>query len=182
MIAQEVARKYAHALFMAAHEKGLIDAAHDQLEDLRKFIAKDNTLLKFLSAPQVLDENKQALIRTVFGERLEQLFVEFLVVLVEKHRVAHLAEIIDDFIRLVEAEKGIERATVITAKALDAEQRRDIIASLAAKTNLIIQIEEKVDPAIIGGMIVILHNEIIDGSVRHGLRMIEKQLAKVKVV
>ncbi|MBU8933673.1 MAG: ATP synthase F1 subunit delta [candidate division Zixibacteria bacterium] len=182
MLAQEVARKYAQALFMAAQSKGLIDAAHEQLEDLRKFIAEDDTLLNFLNAPQVLDENKQALIRTVFGERLEQLFVEFLVVLVDKHRVAHLAEIIDDFIRLVEAEKGIARATVITAKALDEEPRRNLIARLAAKTNLTIQIEEKIDPAIMGGMIVILHNEIIDGSVRYGLEMIEEQLAKVKVV
>lgn len=167
---------------MAAQGKGLIDAAHEQLEDLRKFLDRDHTLLNFLNAPHVLEENKQALIRTVFGERLEQLFVEFLVVLVEKHRVAHLAEIIDDFIRLVEAEKGITRATVITAKALDEEARRNLIARLAAKTSLTIQIEEKIDPNIMGGMIVILHNEIIDGSVRHGLNMIGEQLAKVKVV
>ncbi len=71
---------------------------------------------------------------------------------------------------------------MITAKALDVEQRQNLVARLATKTNLTIQIEEKIDPAIMGGMIVILHNEIIDGSVRYGLEMIEEQLAKVKVV
>jgi len=181
MIAQEVAKKYAHALFFAARDKGLIDAAYEQLDDLKAFVQKDPTLLRFLSAPQVLEDHKLALVRTAFGPRLERLFVEFLIVLVNKHRVAHLAEIIDEFLRLVEAEKGIGRATVITAGPLDEQQRAELIRRLAAKSGLTIQIEEKVDPQILGGMIVIMHNEIIDGSVRHGLDLIEDQLAKVKV-
>ncbi|MBW1792764.1 MAG: F0F1 ATP synthase subunit delta, partial [Deltaproteobacteria bacterium] len=182
MIAQEVARKYAQALFMAAKDKGVIDDAHVQFEDLKKLIEKDDTLLNFLNAPQVLDENKLELLRNVFSDRLHRLFVEFLVVLVDKHRMGYLHEIIDDFIRLVEAEKGVARVTVITAHPLTDEQRSDLRAKLIAKTNLKITLEEKVKPAIMGGMIVIMHNEIIDGSIRHGLDMIEEQLAKVKVV
>jgi len=182
MIAQEVAKKYAHALFMAIRDKGIVDEAFDQLSDLKNMVEKDSTLLDFLAAPQVLDEHKLAMVRDVFGSRVQRLIVEFLVVLVEKHRVAHLVVIIDEFIRLVEAEKGVGRATVITAVPLSEEHRANLVAKLAAKTDLTIQIEEKVDPEILGGMIVIMHNEIIDGSVSHGLAMIEEQLAKVKVV
>jgi len=182
MIAQEVARKYATALFLAAKEKGLMDVAHKELVSLLDFVRKDKNLLNFLKAPQVLEEHKEALIRNVFRDRLHKLFVEFLVVLVEKHRIAYLPEIIDDFIRLVEAEKGIARVTVITAKPLPDDQRRNLITQLTAKTNMTVQLEDKVDPKILGGMIVILHDEIIDGSVRHGLDMIREQLAKVKVV
>ena len=182
MIAQEVAKKYAHALFMAAKDRSLIDAAYEQLEDLKAFVQNDRTLLRFLGAPQVLQENKLALVRSVFGARLEQLFIEFLVVLIEKHRAKYLAEIIDEFLRLVEAENGIGRATVITAVPLTDQQKGDLIQRLAAKTDLTIQIDEKIDPKILGGMIVILHNEIIDGSVRHGLNQIGVLLGKVKVV
>ena len=181
MIAQQVAKKYSQALFAAAKDKGLVDAAHEQLGDLRKLIQHDDTLLKFLNAPHVLDEHKLALVRDAFGERLQQLFVEFLIVLVEKHRVMYLAEIIDEFVRLVEAEKGIARVTVITSRPLVEDQRQNLVTKLTAKTRLKVQLEEKVDPKILGGMIVILHNEIIDGSVRHGLDLIEEQLAKVKV-
>lgn len=182
MIAQEVARKYAQALFMAAKGKGVIDEAHVQLEDLRMLIEKDDTLLNFLNAPQVLDGHKLDLLRNVFSERLNRLFVEFLIVLVDKHRINYLYEIIDDFIRLVEAEKGMARVTVITAHPLTDDQRSNLITKLIVKTSLKITLEEKVKPAIMGGMIVIMHNEIIDGSVRHGLDMIEEQLTKVKVV
>ena len=182
MLAQEVARKYAQALFGAAKEKGLIDKAYEQFNDLKAFLASDSTLLTFLKAPEVLEERKLALVRNVFRERIEQLFIEFLIVLVTKHRIAFLLEVIDEFTRLVEAEKGIGRATIITATPLNEKEKSDLVAKLAAKTGLKIELEEKVDPDILGGMIVILHNEIIDGSVRRGLDLLEAQLAKVKVV
>jgi len=182
MITQEVARKYAQALFMAAKGKGVIDEAHVELEGLKKIIESDDTLLNFLNAPQVLEEHKLELLRNVFSKRLHRLFVEFLIVLVDKHRISYLHDIIDDFIRLVEAEKGEARVTVITAHPLTDDQRSKLIAKLITKTSLKITLEEKIKPAIMGGMIVIIHNEIIDGSVRHGLDMIEEQLTKVKVV
>jgi len=182
MLAQEVARKYSQALFLAAKEKGLIDKAYEQFSDLKAFLETDPTLLNFLNAPQVLDEHKLALVRNVFSTRLERLFVEFLIVLVMKRRICFLVEVIDDFSRLVEAEKGIGRATITTATPLNETERRNLITRLAAKTNLKIELEEKIDTGIMGGMIVILHNEIIDGSVRRELDLLEEQLTKVKVV
>ena len=101
MLAQEVASKY----------------------DLKAFLASDSTLLTFLKAPEVLEEWKLALVRNVFRERIEKLFIEFLIVLVEKHRIAFLPEVIDEFTRLVEAEKGIGRATVITAAPLNETEK-----------------------------------------------------------
>ena len=99
MLAQEVAKKYAQALFLAAKGKGLIDKAYDQFGDLNRFLKTDDTLLNFLNAPQVLDEHKLKLVRDVFSERLDRLFVELLVVLVEKHQIAFLPEVIDEFTR-----------------------------------------------------------------------------------
>lgn len=181
MLTQEVAKKYAGALFLSLKDKNLIEQAYEQFRDLDKLISKDKNLLKFLGAPHVLDENKVALVRDVFSGRMEQLFVEFLVVLVEKNRINFLPEIIDELFRDIEAEKGIGRVTVITAVPINESERSSLSAKLAAKTNLKIVLEEKVDPSIIGGMIVILHNEIIDGSVSHGLNMLDEQLHKVRV-
>ncbi|MEW5994180.1 MAG: ATP synthase F1 subunit delta [Candidatus Zixiibacteriota bacterium] len=181
MLAQEVARKYSHALFLAAKDRNLLDRAYEQLNDLKAYLEMDRTLLNFLEAPQVLDEHKLALVRDVFSNRLDQLFVEFLLVLVEKHRIAFLPEVIDEFARLVEAERGIGRATILTAVSLTDTERSRLTEKLAAKTGLEIVLEERVDPDIIGGVIVILHNEIIDGSVRRGLDVLREQLSKVRV-
>jgi len=181
MLAQEVAKKYANGLFLSVKDKAKVDAAYDQLQDLGQFLKGDPTMMNFLVAPHVLDEHKLALVRDVFTGRLDPLFVQLLVLLVDKHRINYLHEIIDEFTRLVEAEKGIARATVLTALPITDTERANLNARLAAKTGLQVVLEEKIDPEIMGGMIVILHNEIIDGSVRRSLDLVEEQLAKVRV-
>lgn len=181
MLAQEVARKYAHGLFLTVEERQQIDQAHQQLQQLGDYIAKDDTLLNFLQAPNVLDEHKLALVQDVFTDRIDRLYVEFLLVLIRKHRIGYLPEIVDEFIRLVEAAKGIARVTVITAVPLVDAERDKLKTRLHERTDKTIELEEKVDRAIIGGMIIIMYNEIIDGSIRRGLDLIEEGLAKVRV-
>lgn len=181
MLSQEVAKIYANALLLSVVEKGMIDVGYDQFKSFKELVAKDKTLVHFLASPQVLDENKKSLIRDVFSSRIEKLFVEFLVVLVNKNRVNFLPEIIDEFTRLIEAERGIGRVSVITAVPLIEDERIKLKDRMQKKTNLDIILEEKVDPSIIGGMIIILHNEIIDGSISHGLNTVEEKLSKVRV-
>ncbi|NOY87918.1 MAG: F0F1 ATP synthase subunit delta [FCB group bacterium] len=181
MLSQVVAQRYAHALFLATEEKKLIDVAYEQLNALKRFITEDATMLNFLSAPQILEEDKHALIRKIFTDRLNRLFVEFMIVLVNKHRINYLAEIIDEFIRMVEAKQGLGRVTVITAVALNDDESQKLIEKMAEKTGLNIVLEKKVDPSIIGGMIVVLHDEVIDGSIRHQLEAVDEQLEKVRV-
>ena len=181
MIAQEVAKKYARALFLSTQGRGLLDQAHDQFSGLKDALGDDRTLLNFLSSPRVDEDQKVGLVRTVFGGRMEELFVEFLTVLVRKRRAKYLPEVIDEFNRLVEFEKGIARVTVITAVPLVADEESKLIAKLRTKTTGTIELEKKVDPSILGGMIVILHDQIIDGSVRHGVNLIEDQLQGIKV-
>jgi len=181
VLAQEVAKKYAGGLFLSVKERGLVDQAHDQLRELREFLVGDPTLLNFLKAPHVLDEHKLALVRDVFGGRLNPLFVEFLVVLVNKHRIDYLHEVIDEFIRLVKAERGIALVTVITAVPIADGERSRLVDKMAARTGMTVELEEKIDRDIIAGMIIITHNQIIDGSVRRGLDVLEGQLSRVRV-
>ncbi len=181
MLAQEVAKKYAGGLFLSVTEKNLIEQAHDQLKELGEFLSDDSTMLDFLMAPHVLDEHKLALVRKAFTGRLDRLLVEFLVVLINKHRIKHLHDIIAEFIRLVKAKRGIALATVITAVPISVDERSKLIDKLAARTRLTIELEEKTDRDIIAGMIIILHNEIIDGSVRRGRNVLEGQLSKARV-
>jgi F-type H+-transporting ATPase subunit delta len=181
MIAQEVARKYASALLLSVREKDMIDLATDQFVGLGAMVAEDDSMLDFLTAPQIPDDKKINLVRDVFGPRMDILFVEFLLVLVDKHRINYLPEIIEEFDRLVKAERGILKVTVTTAVPLTEVETERLTTKLAAKSGLKIELEKKVDPSILGGMIVVMHNEIIDGSTRYYLDTIRDQLAAVKV-
>lgn len=181
MIAHEVAKKYSTALFNIVREKGMIDIAYQQFEELDNLVKKDDTLLRFLLAPHILDRQKVELVRNVFGSRLDPLFLEFLLVLIKKYRIGYLREIIESFRKLVADERGMIVARIVTAKPLDDTERSDLSARLQAKTGKTIELDEKVDPSILGGMIVILGDKIIDGSVRCGLGMLKEALMKLKV-
>jgi F-type H+-transporting ATPase subunit delta len=181
MIAQQVAKKYARALFLSVKGKNMVDTAAEQFVGLRPLVAEDDSLLNFLTAPQIPEDRKVAMVRDVFGPRVHRLVLEFLLVLVDKHRVNYLPEIIDEFDRLVKEEKGIIQAKVVTAIPMTEREEEEVITRLTAKTGKKIELIPKVDPSIIGGMIVVMQNEIVDGSIKHYLEMIEEQLAGVKV-
>ena len=181
MIAAQVAKKYANALFLSTRERGLVEQAYEQFTDLKQLLEKDASLIRFLGSPKIEEEQKLQVIRSVFGQRLEPLFVEFLVVLVEKRRAAYLVDVIDEFDRLVEFERGIARVTVHTSIPLTADEEAKLIERLAAKTGRKIELEKKVDPDIVGGAIVVMADEVVDGSVRRGLDQLEEQLQHIKV-
>jgi F-type H+-transporting ATPase subunit delta len=181
MLAQQVAKKYATALFELARERNIIDLAWDQLNSLADYLKKDRTFIDFLTAPQVNDEQKSNLIERAFADRIEKTFYNFLLHLAEKRRIKFLPEIVEEFDRLVREHKGIARVEVTTAIPITGGEREKLIAELAEKTSLKIELEEKIDKAIIGGMIVKVREQIIDGSLKRGLNLLRNRLMKVKV-
>ncbi len=181
MLAQQVAKVYGHALFDLAQERNLIDTAWEEFNSLAEYLKQDRAFLNFMTAPQALRSHKTDLIKKVFGGRFEKPFLDFLMILTEKHRINFLAEIIDEFDRLVRAEKGIVRAVCITTAPLTEEERMQMIDRLVKKTSLKIELEEKIDKSIIGGVILILHNQIIDGSIKYHLGLLRNRLMRVKV-
>jgi len=181
MLAQQVAKKYSTALFELAQDKNLIDKAWEQFNSLAEYLKSDRTLLDFMTAPQISDAKKAVLIEKVFSGTMERVFFNFIKFLAERRRIQFLPEIIEEFDRQYRLYKGIAKATVITAIPLGENERQRLIAELAGKTSLKIEVEEKIDKSIIGGMVVKLHDQIIDGSIRHGLNLLRNRLMKVKV-
>ena len=82
MISRDVARIYARALFLSAKDKNNMVAAFDQLEDLKRFLSEDRSLLEFLCSPNIEMTNRRDTVRNVFADRFDKLVVEFLVFLV----------------------------------------------------------------------------------------------------
>jgi F-type H+-transporting ATPase subunit delta len=181
MLSAEVAIKYATALFLSVKERGLVDRAYDEFQSFRKVLKTQPALLNLLAGPRVSEDEKVDMLRRMFGDSMHRLHVEFLAMLVRKRRIAFLPEIIEQLARLIEEEKGIVRARVITAVALKPEEEQRLIAKLEVYSGKSILLQKRVDPGIVGGMIIMLGDEIIDGSIRHGLNTLNERLARVRV-
>jgi F-type H+-transporting ATPase subunit delta len=181
MLAEQVAKKYSLALFNLVREHHLMDEAYQQFAELDLLVSKDKMLMEFLKAPHIPDQHKVDIVHHVFDTRLEPLFLEFILVLVHKYRIRFLHDIIIEFRALVAEAKNMVVAKVISSRPMTDDTRLKLIMQLQAKTGHIIELDETVDPAILGGMIVIIKDQIIDGSVRHQLGLLKEELMKAKV-
>jgi F-type H+-transporting ATPase subunit delta len=181
MIDANVARRYANALFMVAVSKDAVDITASELFQLKSFIDKDRVFLDFLLAPQILTEHKKALINTLFRTRLSPPLLSFLQLLIEKSRIEHLGDIAREFEKLLEVHKGIIKARVTTAIAVDEEFKKRLRARLEALSGKKIEIIHRIDKAIIGGIIVQLNYKVIDRSIRYQLTSLKHGLLALRV-
>jgi F-type H+-transporting ATPase subunit delta len=181
VILSGVAKPWAIALFNAAVNQGIVEQVQEDLASVTAVMKANPRFRTFLSSPEVLTEDKKQMLMDVFGERTAGLVMRLLGLLIEKGRFAHLEQISDAYEYLYEQRAGIVEATVITAVPLDEELERKTIGKLERDTGKTIRLTKKVDRKIIGGMIVMIEDTVIDGSIRHQLERVRSSLREVNV-
>jgi len=116
-----------------------------------------------------------------FGEESSGLFVNFVMLLIDKKRLESFSEIADGYRHLYEQSQGIIEVRAITAIPLERELEERARETLEQKTGRQVRLIKSTDPDIIGGMILIIEDKIIDGSIRHQLGTLRKELSALKV-
>jgi F-type H+-transporting ATPase subunit delta len=181
MILSGVAKRYAVALFNAAVKQDIAEQVNDDLSSFVTLLRANRDLVGFLKSPEVLTEAKKELVVDVFGDRTAGLFVKFILLLIDKKRLKHILSITDAYEQLYEQLQGIVEARIITAVPLEADLEQQTVERLEEATNKTIRVLKTVDPDIIGGMIIIVGDNIIDGSIRYKLEQMRRSLGEVKV-
>lgn len=187
-----IAQKYSSALFAVVRKRAeqlkdpqerdrWMKTVEAQVAELDSFLSGNPSFLSFLLAPQFLDSDKTALVKKVLADWLDPLLIDFILFLMEKHRIGYLHQIITHFLLLEADAKGHLEVDVTTAVELTNQERESLKSRLGVKTGKIIELRERIDPHILGGMILILRDRIIDGSVRHKLTVLKEELLKVAV-
>ncbi len=182
MIDKGVARRYAVALFAAAEKRGIVDAVLEDLENLEAIVHAPNPrLVRFLSSPQELDEKKYILVETLFRGKATDLFVELIRLLLRKRRILYLLAIAAAYRKQVEEARGIAEAIVTTAVRLPEDLSDGLVEELERMFDKKVKLRPRIDPKIIGGIVVTIEGQIIDRSVRSELEKIRDELLSVPV-
>lgn len=176
-----VALKYARAVFDSALEAGATDPVGADLASLRALEQDDPAFLNYLISPEVLTESKLEFVEKVFKPRVSPLVAQLLRLLVEKARIAFLPVICEEYQRLAEEHRGVLRAEVLSAVPLSDGQATTLKAELDRITGKNVVLEKKVDPSVLGGVVVHLGNQIIDRSLRYGIRRLREGLLHAEV-
>ncbi|KTE21158.1 ATP synthase subunit delta [Sphingopyxis sp. H050] len=162
-----LAGRYASALFDLARESNAIDSVQKSLSDLKAGLAESADLAALVSSPVVgRSDAAKAIAAVARAMKLDPLTTKFLGVLADNRRLGDLAGMIDAYHAIVAAHRGEVTAKVTSAHPLSAEQLKALAANLKTRVGRDVQIATTVDPAILGGLVVQLGSQLIDGSIR----------------
>lgn len=176
-----VATRYAGALLESARELDVVQSVAESYAAVLDIVEGRTDLGIFIESPQVATQEKKDLLKDVFGEHIEPVLLHFFYLLLDKNRITNTRDIGVEFARMVEAERGVIRAQVVTAIALPADLEEKLGARLNDVTGKTVVMEKRVDPAVIGGVKVTLGDKVLDGTVRTNLDLLRKTLEKAPV-
>jgi F-type H+-transporting ATPase subunit delta len=174
---EELARVYGRALFEVGQEQGKLDELREQLGQFVDALNGSHELQVFFFSPYFSSVEKQdALARLLDGA--EESFVNFLKVLIDGHRMPVLFRIREEYERLWAHENRVLAVEVTSAIALDDGTTASLGNSIGERTGLKVKLNARVDPEILGGIVVRVGNSILDASIRNRLEQLRKQVAQ----
>lgn len=170
-----LARPYAKAAFQIAQsEKDL--PQWDEMLALAASIAGDATVSKLLQNPEVSAEQAQGLISDAAGDNFDARFRGYLTVLAENGRLPLLGEIRAIYARLRERAERRLVARVVSAVGLSEDQGERMSRALSKRFDADVELQNEIDPGVIGGAVIYAGDEVIDGSLKGRLRKLEQSL------
>jgi F-type H+-transporting ATPase subunit delta len=173
---QVVSARYAEALIGAIEDPGQLDAVTEEIRAIDAIVRDNEQLKAFVEGPNVSLDDKHALVNKVFTGKLTQLTLDYLHMLLDKHRIDHLAGIVKEFTRLVEARRNQIRVQVTTAVDVGADVMDRLKRALDTSLGKDCILETTVDSRVIGGVVAIVGDRVIDGSLRTALDELGKDL------
>jgi F-type H+-transporting ATPase subunit delta len=161
---QQVGALYSRALLDAAGDR--VDAIVGELEAVvTECLDRFPKLEMTLASPRVSEEDKQSMIDRIFGGKVDALLLNFLKVLARRRRLGALRTIQRAASVLRDEQLGRQRVIVSTAQPLTAQQKSDITSKLKATFGKESVLVEKVDPSLLGGIVLRIGDHVYDGSV-----------------
>ena len=176
-----VAARYASALFELAREGRAIDAVAADLDQFDRLIRESADLQRLILSPVFSAEEQMAAISAILDRAgLSGLAANFIRLVASKRRLFALPDMIRAFRELVAEAKGIVRAEVILAERPSDGVMSDITSALRDVAKADIDLDIRIDPSLIGGLIVKMGSRMVDASVRSKLNAIRLSLNEAR--
>jgi len=174
---EEIAQVYARSLFEVASEQGKLDEIRGQLGMFADALHDNRDLQVFLFSPYFsTEEKKDGLRRAVSGA--DATFENFLHALIERHRMPAIFRIRGRFDQLWEEENRLLPVEVTSAIELDPQTVASIGERIGQQTGRTVELSSRVDPDILGGIVLRVGNSVLDASIRNRLNQLRKQVAQ----
>jgi F-type H+-transporting ATPase subunit delta len=174
---EDVAQVYARALFEVGKEHDRLDEMHDELDQFVAALNDHRQMAVFFFSPYFSSDEKKAALKSAIKDA-DPLFMNFLEALVERHRMPVVFRIRSEFEQLWDEEKKLLPVEITSAIALDENTVQSIGDKISERTGQKVELSSKVDPDLIGGVVLRVGNVILDASIRNRLNQLRKTVAQ----
>jgi F-type H+-transporting ATPase subunit delta len=168
-------RVYAEALFEAAGDQGRLAEVREQLGDFVDAVESSDELRSLLRNPQIEPHVKRDALAAALGEA-EPLVRNFLLLLAEKGRIAEVADVRAELERLIARQERVLELDLTTAVELSDDEAARVVKQIEEVSGRRVEATRRVDPSIIGGIVIQAGSQRLDASVRGRLDQLGQEL------
>lgn len=176
MLGGAVARRYAQALYDIAQDNGTLDILEEELKAVNTLIEEEQGIKRILNHPQVTVASKKEVITQLFAGKVTETTLNFLYLIIDRHREAYLPGINVEYTRLANEARNRVDAIVTSAKDLTEDQKQQLAKVLSRLAGKDVSPEFAVDASLMGGLVVRIGDKVIDGSVKYRLETLKQRL------
>ena len=181
-MAKLVSKTYGDALFELALESGQIDSLFEESKRMLAIVQTNEDLAKMMNHPKIVVEEKQKIIEAVFKDHASNELTGLMMMIIAKGHYQEFDGVLDYFITQVKEYKKIGTAYITSAMELSLMQKDAIRRKLLETTEYVqFELVYKVDPSLIGGIVIRIGDRVVDGSVRNKLARMTCELSKLKL-
>ena len=126
-------------------------------------------------------KEKKDIAGKIFAENISDTTLNFLMLLLDKRRQAYLDSILEEYMSMADEIKNITKGELISAQEVPADEVKALAEKLSASTGKQVQLEQTVDPSLLGGVKIRIGDQIMDGTIAKKLEMLKSQLMQVKL-
>lgn len=181
MLTNQLALRYAQAIYELSAEKNLLTQVEAELELVESTINAHSELSILIYHPRVLAKAKKETLTKVFSLDVADFVLKFLMLLVDKRRETILPGIIREYVKLANEARDIVEAEVTTTLPLSQDQQSALRSKLSMVTGKTIVLKMHINKAIIGGVVVKIGDKLIDGSIARQLETLKNTLLNNEV-
>lgn len=173
--------RYAKALFEIAEEQNLVDTIKADMESIMVLAKESREFAQLLESPVIGTAQKETVLGEVLSNSLHEYSLKFVLLITQNKREKYLQDIARSFLDMYFKKQGIRQASITFPAEVSQEKIDQIKTHLEKQLDATIELTTKIDPAIMGGMILRIDDQQVDGSVSGKLRRIHTHLKQTEL-
>ncbi|QIA06688.1 ATP synthase F1 subunit delta [Draconibacterium halophilum] len=173
--------RYAKAFFLTAKEKKLLDKLKADIQLVLNVSKASEDFILLLESPIVKSSKKAALIKSIFESKIEEISLNFLLLIIQNKREEHIPGICRNFLDLSRKDLNIKSAMLTTASEVDSSTLKKIQELLEKELKATVELTAQINTKIIGGLVLRLDDKQYDASVATQLRKVKQTLLETEL-